>query len=163
MCVDMHVAGLGLKKSQSFGSLVCDSNSIGVQPFSNSIEKYFKVHIFLSYTVSASVQVWVKWGERRQFIAQNKLGMTSCHKVVGDISALRRTYKVSICREYMPIKQFPELFQNAADLPQTFPGHPWLDTPEGHAALRRVLVVYSLCDSNVGCCQVDLICSSFLF
>ncbi|XLU18689.1 hypothetical protein S245_054755, partial [Arachis hypogaea] len=69
----------------------------------NSIEKYFKVHIFLSYTVSASVQVWVKWGERRQFIAQNKLGMTSCHK----------------------------------DLPQTFPGHPWLDTPEGHAALRR--------------------------
>ncbi|KAL4305320.1 hypothetical protein AHAS_Ahas16G0067100 [Arachis hypogaea] len=62
----------------------------------------------------------------------------------------------------MPIKQFPELFQNAADLPQTFPGHPWLDTPEGHAALRRVLVVYSLCDSNVGYCQVDLICSSFL-
>ncbi|XP_057753804.1 biotin carboxyl carrier protein of acetyl-CoA carboxylase, chloroplastic-like [Arachis stenosperma] len=28
---NMHVAGLGLKKSQSFGSLVCDSNSIGVQ------------------------------------------------------------------------------------------------------------------------------------
>ncbi|XLS83088.1 hypothetical protein HN51_048919 [Arachis hypogaea] len=39
------------------------------------------------------------------------------------------------------------------DLPQTFPGHPWLDTLEGHAALRRVLVVYSLCDSNVGYCQ----------
>ncbi|XP_025689679.1 uncharacterized protein [Arachis hypogaea] len=30
---NMHVAGLGLKKSQSFGSLVCDSNSIGVQPW----------------------------------------------------------------------------------------------------------------------------------
>ncbi|XLU18674.1 hypothetical protein S245_054740, partial [Arachis hypogaea] len=70
-------------------------------------------------TVDRSPLVWVKWGERRQFIAQNKLGMTSCHK----------------------------------DLPQTFPGHPWLDTLEGHAALRRVLVVYSLCDSNVGCCQ----------
>ncbi|XLR12191.1 hypothetical protein S83_040129, partial [Arachis hypogaea] len=77
----------------------------------------------------SEIKVWVKWGERCQFIAQNKLGMTSCHK----------------------------------DLPQTFPGHPWLDTLEGHAALRRVLVVYSLCDSNVGYCQVDLICSSFLF
>ncbi|XP_010270118.1 PREDICTED: growth hormone-regulated TBC protein 1-like isoform X1 [Nelumbo nucifera] len=39
------------------------------------------------------------------------------------------------------------------DLPRTFPGHPWLDTPEGHAALRRVLVVYSFRDSNVGYCQ----------
>ncbi|XP_028756763.1 TBC1 domain family member 2A-like isoform X2 [Neltuma alba] len=28
------------------------------------------------------------------------------------------------------------------DLPRTFPGHPWLDTTEGHAALRRVLVGY---------------------
>ncbi|KAL1364748.1 hypothetical protein AAHE18_03G239100 [Arachis hypogaea] len=47
---NMHVAGLGLKKSQSFGSLVCDSNSIGVQ-------------------------AWVKWGQRRQFIPQNKLAL----------------------------------------------------------------------------------------
>ncbi|KAL9252032.1 TBC1 domain family member 2A-like protein [Drosera capensis] len=39
------------------------------------------------------------------------------------------------------------------DLPRTFPGHPWLDTPEGHAALRRVLVVYSFRDSYVGYCQ----------
>ncbi|KAK3005371.1 hypothetical protein RJ639_017282 [Escallonia herrerae] len=29
--------------------------------------------------------------------------------------------------------------QLISDLPRTFPGHPWLDTPEGHAALRRVL------------------------
>ncbi|CAN8260083.1 unnamed protein product [Cochlearia groenlandica] len=40
------------------------------------------------------------------------------------------------------------------DLPRTFPGHPWLDTPEGHAALRRVLVGYSFRDSDVGYCQV---------
>ncbi|KAJ0683470.1 putative cyclin, Rab-GTPase-TBC domain superfamily, Cyclin-like superfamily [Helianthus annuus] len=26
------------------------------------------------------------------------------------------------------------------DLPRTFPGHPWLDTPEGHASLRRILM-----------------------
>ncbi|CAO2814227.1 uncharacterized protein LOC130805288 [Amaranthus tricolor] len=39
------------------------------------------------------------------------------------------------------------------DLPRTFPGHPWLDTPEGHAALRRVLVGYSFRDCYVGYCQ----------
>ncbi|KAL9244003.1 hypothetical protein vseg_017826 [Gypsophila vaccaria] len=39
------------------------------------------------------------------------------------------------------------------DLPRTFPGHPWLDTTEGHAALRRVLVGYSFRDSYVGYCQ----------
>ncbi|CAK9133398.1 unnamed protein product [Ilex paraguariensis] len=39
------------------------------------------------------------------------------------------------------------------DLPRTFPGHPWLDTPEGHAALRRVLVGYSFRDCDVGYCQ----------
>ena len=40
------------------------------------------------------------------------------------------------------------------DLPRTFPGHPWLDTPDGHATLRRVLVGYSFRDSEVGYCQV---------
>ncbi|KAL8139107.1 hypothetical protein V2J09_005108 [Rumex salicifolius] len=39
------------------------------------------------------------------------------------------------------------------DLPRTFPGHTWLDTSEGHAALRRVLVGYSFRDSYVGYCQ----------
>ncbi|XP_060188734.1 uncharacterized protein LOC132617688 [Lycium barbarum] len=39
------------------------------------------------------------------------------------------------------------------DLPRTFPGHPWLDTPDGHSALRRVLVAYSFRDSDVGYCQ----------
>ncbi|XP_051140109.1 uncharacterized protein LOC127257685 isoform X3 [Andrographis paniculata] len=39
------------------------------------------------------------------------------------------------------------------DLPRTFPGHPWLDTADGHAALRRVLVGYSFRDSDVGYCQ----------
>jgi len=40
------------------------------------------------------------------------------------------------------------------DLPRTFPGHPWLDMESGHAALRRILVVYSFRDSYVGYCQV---------
>ncbi|CAH9089341.1 unnamed protein product [Cuscuta europaea] len=40
------------------------------------------------------------------------------------------------------------------DLPRTFPGHPWLDTAEGHASLRRVLVGYSFRDSEVGYCQL---------
>ncbi|KAH9606145.1 hypothetical protein KSS87_006881 [Heliosperma pusillum] len=39
------------------------------------------------------------------------------------------------------------------DLPRTFPGHTWLDTTEGHGALRRVLVGYSFRDSYVGYCQ----------
>ncbi|CAA6661569.1 unnamed protein product [Spirodela intermedia] len=39
------------------------------------------------------------------------------------------------------------------DLPRTFPGHPWLDTPQGQASLRRVLVAYSFRDSDVGYCQ----------
>ncbi|GKD47106.1 Ypt/Rab-GAP domain of gyp1p superfamily protein [Tanacetum coccineum] len=36
------------------------------------------------------------------------------------------------------------------DLPRTFPGYPWLDTPEGHASLRRILIGYSFCDSDIG-------------
>lgn len=39
------------------------------------------------------------------------------------------------------------------DLPRTFPCHPWLDTPDGQASLRRVLVGYSFRDSDVGYCQ----------
>ncbi|KAJ4980330.1 hypothetical protein NE237_031167 [Protea cynaroides] len=50
-------------------------------------------------------------------------------------------------------KVTPATLQIDHDLPRTFPGHPWLDTPEGHAALRRVLVGYSFRDSCVGYCQ----------
>ncbi|KAF8409660.1 hypothetical protein HHK36_005738 [Tetracentron sinense] len=54
-------------------------------------------------------------------------------------------------------KVTPATRQIDHDLPRTFPGHPWLDTPEGHAALRRVLVGYSFRDSDVGYCQVGSI------
>ncbi|CAA3019644.1 Hypothetical predicted protein [Olea europaea subsp. europaea] len=50
-------------------------------------------------------------------------------------------------------KVTPATKQIDHDLPRTFPGHPWLDTREGHAALRRVLVGYSFRDSDVGYCQ----------
>ena len=50
-------------------------------------------------------------------------------------------------------KVTPATKQIDHDLPRTFPGHPWLDTAEGHAALRRVLVGYSFRDSDVGYCQ----------
>ncbi|XVE72492.1 hypothetical protein DITRI_Ditri11bG0043400 [Diplodiscus trichospermus] len=50
-------------------------------------------------------------------------------------------------------KVTPATRQIDHDLPRTFPGHPWLDTPEGHAALRGVLVGYSFRDSDVGYCQ----------
>ncbi|XP_059449953.1 uncharacterized protein LOC132180954 [Corylus avellana] len=50
-------------------------------------------------------------------------------------------------------KVTPATRQIDHDLPRTFPGHSWLDTPEGHAALRRVLVGYSFRDSDVGYCQ----------
>ncbi|MCO5579246.1 hypothetical protein L7F22_033100 [Adiantum nelumboides] len=39
------------------------------------------------------------------------------------------------------------------DLARTFPSHPWLDSPEGQASLKNVLVAYSLRDSHVGYCQ----------
>ncbi|KAL3697641.1 hypothetical protein R1sor_011717 [Riccia sorocarpa] len=39
------------------------------------------------------------------------------------------------------------------DLARTFPSHPWVDSPEGQATLRRVLVAYSFRDSSVGYCQ----------
>ncbi|MCO5583196.1 hypothetical protein L7F22_037104 [Adiantum nelumboides] len=47
----------------------------------------------------------------------------------------------------------PATRQIDQDLARTFPSHPWLDTPAGHAALRRVLVAYSFRDSQVGYCQ----------
>ncbi|XP_039120692.1 LOW QUALITY PROTEIN: growth hormone-regulated TBC protein 1 [Dioscorea cayenensis subsp. rotundata] len=50
-------------------------------------------------------------------------------------------------------KVTPATMQIDHDLPRTFPCHPWLDTPEGKAALRRVLVAYSFRDSDVGYCQ----------
>ncbi|KAK1274052.1 hypothetical protein QJS04_geneDACA008100 [Acorus gramineus] len=50
-------------------------------------------------------------------------------------------------------KDTPATRQIDHDLPRTFPCHPWLDTPEGQASLRRVLVGYSFRDSDVGYCQ----------
>ncbi|KAL5700138.1 hypothetical protein ACHQM5_025624 [Ranunculus cassubicifolius] len=50
-------------------------------------------------------------------------------------------------------KVTPATKQIDHDLTRTFPGHPWLDTPQGHASLRRVLVGYSFRDSDVGYCQ----------
>lgn len=50
-------------------------------------------------------------------------------------------------------KVTPSTRQIDHDLPRTFPTHPWLDTPEGQATLRRVLVGYSFRDSEVGYCQ----------
>lgn len=50
-------------------------------------------------------------------------------------------------------KETPATLQIDQDLARTFPAHPWLDTPLGHAALRRVLVAYSYRDSQVGYCQ----------
>ncbi|KAG6468233.1 hypothetical protein ZIOFF_072806 [Zingiber officinale] len=50
-------------------------------------------------------------------------------------------------------KVTPATKQIDHDLPRTFPSHPWLDSPEGQASLRRVLVGYSFRDSDVGYCQ----------
>lgn len=63
---------------------------------------------------------------------------------------------VTICYELLIFSSFVFDIMSLLlqDLPRTFPGHPWLDTPEGHAALRRVLVGYSFRDSDVGYCQV---------
>ncbi|KAF6148380.1 hypothetical protein GIB67_025599 [Kingdonia uniflora] len=49
------------------------------------------------------------------------------------------------------------------DQPRTLPGHPWLDTLEGHASLRRVLVRYSFGDSHVGYYQgLNYVATMFL-
>ncbi|XP_042471582.1 growth hormone-regulated TBC protein 1-like [Zingiber officinale] len=50
-------------------------------------------------------------------------------------------------------KVTPAMRQIDHDLPRTFPTHPWLNSPEGQASLRRVLVGYSFRDSDVGYCQ----------
>ncbi|KAJ3693194.1 hypothetical protein LUZ60_008674 [Juncus effusus] len=50
-------------------------------------------------------------------------------------------------------KTTPATRQIDHDLPRTFPCHPWLNSEEGQAALRRVLVGYSFRDSEVGYCQ----------
>ncbi|XP_078439312.1 uncharacterized protein LOC144709612 [Wolffia australiana] len=50
-------------------------------------------------------------------------------------------------------KVTPATLQIDRDLPRTFPGHPWINSAEGQASLRRVLVAYSFRDSNVGYCQ----------
>lgn len=42
------------------------------------------------------------------------------------------------------------------DLGRTFPTHPWIDSADGRAALRRILVGYSFRDSRVGYCQVSI-------
>jgi hypothetical protein len=46
-------------------------------------------------------------------------------------------------------------FVNVQDLGRTFPMHPWIDSADGRAALRRLLVAYSFRDSRVGYCQVS--------
>jgi len=50
-------------------------------------------------------------------------------------------------------KTTPATHQIDHDLPRTFPCHPWLNSEEGQASLRRVLVGYSFRDSEVGYCQ----------
>ncbi|KAJ1268302.1 hypothetical protein BS78_07G124600 [Paspalum vaginatum] len=50
-------------------------------------------------------------------------------------------------------KTTPATRQIDQDLPRTFPCHPWLNSDEGQASLRRVLVGYSFRDSEVGYCQ----------
>lgn len=50
-------------------------------------------------------------------------------------------------------KTTPATRQIDHDLPRTFPCHPWLNSDEGQASLRRVLVGYSFRDSEVGYCQ----------
>ena len=40
-----------------------------------------------------------------------------------------------------------------ADIGRTFPGHSWLDTADGHAALRNVLQAFAVYMPSVGYCQ----------
>ncbi|KAG2487815.1 hypothetical protein HYH03_013659 [Edaphochlamys debaryana] len=39
------------------------------------------------------------------------------------------------------------------DLPRSFPGHPYLAAPEGQAAMRRILLAFSIHNPVVGYCQ----------
>ncbi|KAH0452125.1 hypothetical protein IEQ34_019424 [Dendrobium chrysotoxum] len=55
-------------------------------------------------------------------------------------------------------KVTPSTRQIDHDLPRTFPTHPWLETPEGQATLRHVLIGYSFRDSEVGYCQGFELC-----
>ncbi|CAK9221019.1 unnamed protein product [Sphagnum jensenii] len=50
-------------------------------------------------------------------------------------------------------RETPATRQIDHDLGRTFPMHPWIDSADGRAALRRLLVAYSFRDSRVGYCQ----------
>ncbi|KAG0573664.1 hypothetical protein KC19_VG198400 [Ceratodon purpureus] len=50
-------------------------------------------------------------------------------------------------------RETPATRQIDHDLGRTFPTHPWIDSADGRAALRRILVAYSFRDSRVGYCQ----------
>jgi hypothetical protein len=39
------------------------------------------------------------------------------------------------------------------DIPHTFPNHPWLQSPVGQEALRRVLSAYSVHNTRIGYCR----------
>jgi hypothetical protein len=39
------------------------------------------------------------------------------------------------------------------DIAHTFPGHPWIQSPDGQAALKRVLSAYSVHNDKVGYCR----------
>jgi hypothetical protein len=52
-------------------------------------------------------------------------------------------------------RETPATRQIDHDLGRTFPMHPWIDSADGRAALRRLLVAYSFRDSRVGYCQVS--------
>ena len=70
-------------------------------------------------------------------------------------------------RQHFPARHYEELLRCAeagppqgavhaaidADVQRTFPGHRMFETPEGLAALRRVLVAYSVHSPSVGYCQ----------
>ena len=76
-----------------------------------------------------------------------------CLLIIGNVrlSSLHEILNVSNAHSTDSFSFMPIYVQ---DLPRTFPGHTWLDTPEGQGALRRVLVGYSFRDSDVGYCQV---------
>lgn len=66
----------------------------------------------------------------------------SCRSTPADLFPL-----FDMCRCPPPLPSTPHPLQ---DLPRTFPGHAWLQGPEGQAALRQVLVAFSVHNPKVG-------------
>eukprot|EP01018_Ginkgo_biloba_P011536 Gb_32768 [translate_table: standard] len=116
------------------------------------------VHVMISFLTGGQPRLRFVWGYKYPLgpsVDSGPLGTQKFPTHLGALYILQKFDHLSasteICTSILYLTCLYALF--CSDIARTFPTHPWLDTEEGHASLRRVLVAYSFRDSNVGYCQ----------